>query len=87
MGTDSRKISEMRSLGPACEADLNAVGIHTAGDLTRIGVEAAFIQMLEGLLKTKGTARSTGQLALLRHKSEIGPIFQQACRARLVSSV
>ncbi len=54
---DTRKISEMRNLGPACEGDLNAVGIHTAEDLKRIGAEAAFVQMLEGRLKLGRSAK------------------------------
>ena len=54
---DTRKISEMRNLGPACEGDLNAVGIHIAEDLKRIGAEAAFVQMLEGRLKLGRSAK------------------------------
>ncbi len=49
---DNRKISEMRNLGPVCEADLNAAGISTADELKRLGPEAAFIKMLEGRIKT-----------------------------------
>ena len=45
---DTRKISEMRNLGPACERDLNAVGICTAQDLLDIGVEGAFLALLQG---------------------------------------
>ena len=37
----------MRNLGPACERDLSAAGIHTAEDLKSIGEEAAFLEMLE----------------------------------------
>ena len=44
--TDNRRISEMRNLGPACEEDLNAVGIHTAQDLLDAGVEGAFLSIL-----------------------------------------
>ncbi|NND96963.1 MAG: hypothetical protein HKN47_06505 [Pirellulaceae bacterium] len=54
--SDERKISEMRNLGPACEADLNAVGICTAQDVIDRGVEVTFMQMLEG---RKKTGRST----------------------------
>jgi len=46
--TDDRKISEMRNLGPACEKDLNAVGIETAGQVVELGAEETFIQMLLG---------------------------------------
>ena len=46
--TDDRKISAMKNLGPACERDLNAVGINTAEDLKNLGAEAAFLKMLDG---------------------------------------
>jgi DNA transformation protein len=46
--SDTRRISEMRNLGPACESDLNAVGIDTAQDLLDVGIEAAFIRLLQG---------------------------------------
>ncbi len=49
--SDDRRISEMRNLGPACERDLNAVGVLTADDLKRLGPEEAFIQILEGRIK------------------------------------
>ncbi len=45
---DTRKISEMRNLGPACERDLNAAGIFTAQDLLDAGIELAFIKLLQG---------------------------------------
>ncbi|MBL8891819.1 MAG: TfoX/Sxy family DNA transformation protein [Planctomycetaceae bacterium] len=45
---DDRRISEMRNLGPACEADLHAAGISTAQELIDIGVETAFIKLLHG---------------------------------------
>ncbi len=38
----------MRNLGPACEKDFAAVGIHTAGDLLQYTPEEAFIKMLVG---------------------------------------
>ena len=41
-------ISAMRNLGPACEKDLNAAGIYTAGEWKSLGVEDAFIRMLVG---------------------------------------
>lgn len=47
-GSDTRKISEMRNLGPACEKDLNAVGIETAAQVIELGAEETFIQMLLG---------------------------------------
>ena len=45
---DDRTISEMRNLGPACEADLNAVGITKASQVIELGVEDTFIKMLLG---------------------------------------
>lgn len=45
---DTRRISEMRNLGPACERDLNAVGIFTAQDVLDIGIEGAFVKLLQG---------------------------------------
>lgn len=38
----------MRNLGPGCERDLNAVGILTADDVIRLGVEETFVRMLVG---------------------------------------
>ena len=52
---DRRKISEMRNLGPACEADLETAGISDAETLIEIGAENAFIQML---LERKKQGRS-----------------------------
>ena len=54
---DGRRISEMRNLGPACEADLNAVGIHTAAELISLGAEAAFMKMLNGRLEQGRSAK------------------------------
>jgi hypothetical protein len=45
---DQRPILELRNLGPACAADLNAVGIFTAADLVEAGVEGAFLRLLQG---------------------------------------
>ena len=36
----------MRNLGPACEADLAAAGVHTAEQLKKIGVKDAFVRLL-----------------------------------------
>lgn len=44
---DTRRISEMRNLGPAVERDLNAVGIVKAQQVIDLGPEAAFLKMLE----------------------------------------
>jgi hypothetical protein len=54
---DGRRISETKNLGPACEADLNAVGILTAADLNRLGPQDAFIQMLAGRVRLRRSAK------------------------------
>ncbi|WP_419189817.1 TfoX/Sxy family DNA transformation protein [Stieleria marina] len=47
----------MRNLGPACEADLKAVDILVAQDVIDLGVEATFLQMLEGRRKIGRSAK------------------------------
>lgn len=54
---DDRRISEMRNLGPACEQDLNAVGIFTAKELSRLDPKDAFVQMLDGRAKLGRSAK------------------------------
>ena len=49
--TDQRAISEMRNLGPACEKDLNAVGIMTAEHVIELGAEETFVRLLVGRLQ------------------------------------
>lgn len=44
---DRRKISQMKNLGPACQKELNAVGIFTASQLKAIGAEVACLCILE----------------------------------------
>ncbi len=61
---DNRSISQMRNLGPACEKDLNAVGIHTAAQLIELGPEAAFIQMLLGRKQQGRSAKCCNALYL-----------------------
>jgi len=46
--SDNQRISEMRNLGPACELDLNAVGITTAAQVKALGAEETFVRMLLG---------------------------------------
>ena len=48
-----KRISELRNLGPACERDLNAVGIYTLADIRKHGVEGTFLQMMQGRRKRK----------------------------------
>ncbi|MFK7734854.1 MAG: TfoX/Sxy family DNA transformation protein [Pirellulaceae bacterium] len=52
MSEKESSISEMRNLGPACERDLAAAGIHTATQLKELGPEEAFVRMLVGRRKT-----------------------------------
>ena len=54
---EDRAISEMKNLGPACEKDLNAVGIATAYDLTVLGPEEAFRRMLAGRMRSGRSAK------------------------------
>lgn len=61
---DIRKISEMRNLGPACEQDLNAVGIDTAEQLIEIGAEGAFFKLLEGRRKLGRSTKCCNALYL-----------------------
>jgi len=49
---DDTPIAKLRNLGPACERDLNAVGIYTLADIKAIGVEQTFLQMMNGRNKT-----------------------------------
>lgn len=46
-----KPIGELRNLGPACERDLNAVGIFTLKDIQELGVEVTFLQMMQGRTK------------------------------------
>ena len=52
MSNDQRTISEMRNLGPACEAHLNAAGIFTADDVNRLGIEETYERMVAAQMKT-----------------------------------
>ena len=44
---DNRPIADLRNLGPACERDLHSVGIFTAEDIRKLGVEGAFSRVIE----------------------------------------
>ena len=44
-------IIELRNLGPACEEQLNAVGIYTAGDIRKLGVEETFELTMRGRMQ------------------------------------
>ena len=48
---DGSSISQMRNLRPACEADLNSVGIFSADDVKKLGVEETFLRVLIGRKK------------------------------------
>ena len=56
--TDTRRISEMRNLGPACERDLNDAGIFTADQLISAGVVDAFLRMLEARSRRGRSAKA-----------------------------
>lgn len=51
------RISQMMNLGPAVEKDFNAIGIHSADQIVKLGPEKAFIKMLEGRVKQKRSAK------------------------------
>jgi len=61
---DTRRISQMRNLGPAVERDLNAVGIATAQQVIDLGPERTFLKMLEGKAR-QGTAAKAVHAAWL----------------------
>ena len=44
---DDREIGELRNLGPACEKDLHAVGIFTAEDIRKLGVEGTLVRLMQ----------------------------------------
>lgn len=46
--SETRPISQLRNLGPACESDLNAVGVHTLDDIKELGIEKTFELMMLG---------------------------------------
>jgi hypothetical protein len=84
---DGKQISELRNLDPACERDLNAVGIYTLGDIKVLGFEENFLQMMKGRIKraqthkkgkTKSapipscTVRSTRSMAMRPVVEELG---------------
>ncbi len=50
---NDKPISQLRNLGPACQRDLNAVGIYTLADIEELGVEGTFLQMMQGRIKRK----------------------------------
>ncbi len=52
MSDDQRTIGQMRNLGPASEAHLNAAGIFTAADVVRLGVEEAYVRMVAAQVET-----------------------------------
>lgn len=58
------KISGMRNLGPAVEKDMHAAGIFSAAEVRKLGVEQAFLKMLEGRLKVGRSAKCCNALYL-----------------------
>ena len=61
---DDRKISEMRNLGPACEKDLEAVGITKASQVLEFGAEETFVRMLIGRMKIGRSGKCCNALYL-----------------------
>lgn len=55
---DRRRISEMRNLGPACEKDLNDVGIQVAQDVIDLGAKETFVRMLIGRMQNGRSAKA-----------------------------
>ncbi|MCB1197939.1 MAG: TfoX/Sxy family DNA transformation protein [Deltaproteobacteria bacterium] len=64
MAKDMRRIGEMRNLGPMVEADFLAIGVKYAYQLKDLGVEKAFLQMLEGRVKNNKPVRSINAIYL-----------------------
>lgn len=58
------KISDMRNLGPAVEKDLHAAGIFSAAEVRALGVEQAFLKMLDGRKKVGRSAKCCNALYL-----------------------
>lgn len=61
---DTRKIIEMRNLGPACAQDLNAAGIFIAEDLIRLGPKESFLRMLASRVEQGRSAKCCNALYL-----------------------
>jgi len=57
---NEKPIHELRNLGPACERDLNAVGIYTLADIKEHGVEGTFLQMMQGRRKRSQAQKKGG---------------------------
>lgn len=58
------KISDMRNLGPAVEKDMHAAGVFSAAEVRALGVEQAFLKMLDGRLKAGRSAKCCNALYL-----------------------
>jgi len=59
---NEKPIHKLRNLGPACERDLNAVGIYTLADIEEHGVEGTFLQMMQGRRKrTQAQKKKSGK--------------------------
>ncbi len=56
----NKPIHKLRNLGPACERDLNAVGIYTLADIEAHGVEGTFLQMMHGRRKRTQSQKKGG---------------------------
>ena len=64
---DNRPVADLRNLGPACARDLHAVGIFTADDIRKLGVEGTFSCVIENRMAsgTNGNSISANYLYAL----------------------
>jgi hypothetical protein len=61
---DNRTISELRNLGPACQRDLNSVGIFNLNDLRKFGVEETYHRILIGRIQRAEATKSPSAIYL-----------------------
>ena len=64
MAPKADKISDMRNLGPAVEKDMHAAGVFSATEVRKLGVEQAFLKMLDGRQKAGRSAKCCNALYL-----------------------
>ncbi len=60
---DSTPVAELRNLGPACQADLAAVGITTLGGIKSLGVEQTF-ELVFGYRASQGGIKGISPIYL-----------------------
>lgn len=64
LSSKTKKISEMRNLGPAVEKDLAAAGVVNSAQVLSLGVKKTFLKMLDGRLKLGRSAKCCNALYL-----------------------